>query len=195
MSREKLLENDTICKNVLYPYGKIVTKKIINPQFPTNIQICKWCNQKPHEKTQPCKLDEIIVNNCNVKKKNKEHSLCESEYDSESCDNNPNSSSLNVEFGKVLKNIIEECKLKKSNVSESHGDNSNLNVELVKVMKNLIEECNLKKKNEFELHNNTLNINPNQYKEENKVLDKNDCNCKNKRKNCNLCKNARPLFI
>jgi len=62
-------------------------------------------------------------------------------------------------------------------------------------MKNLIEECNLKKNTITELHNDTLNIKPHKHKEENKVLDKNDCNCKNKYKNCNLCKNARPLFI
>jgi hypothetical protein len=96
MNREKLLENDTMCKNVLYPYGKIVTKKNINPQFPTNIQICKWCNQKNQKNTQYCNLDE--------------------------------------------------------------------------------------------------NIKPHKHKEVHKD-DKDECNCKNKYNHCNLCKNARPLFI
>jgi hypothetical protein len=31
-------------KNILYPYGKIITKRIVNPSFPTNLYLCRWCN-------------------------------------------------------------------------------------------------------------------------------------------------------
>lgn len=33
-------------KNILYPYGKIVTKRAINPYFPSNLYLCRWCNNK-----------------------------------------------------------------------------------------------------------------------------------------------------
>jgi len=62
MNREKTLENDTMCRNVLYPYGKIATKKIINPQFPTNIQLCKWCNQQPKKNTKSIVLVNMNMN-------------------------------------------------------------------------------------------------------------------------------------
>ena len=44
---DKDCEINTCNKEILYPYGKIVSKKIINPQFPTNIYLCRWCNNKP----------------------------------------------------------------------------------------------------------------------------------------------------
>jgi len=33
-------------KNILYPYGKITTKKVTNPSFPSNIYLCRWCENK-----------------------------------------------------------------------------------------------------------------------------------------------------
>ena len=74
--KEDISENDSMCKNVLYPYGKIVSKKIINPQFPSNIYICKWCNNKPKLKPLLYEIDDSIVENCNCKKKYKHCSLC-----------------------------------------------------------------------------------------------------------------------
>jgi hypothetical protein len=33
-------------KNTLYPYGKIITKRVTNPSFPSNLYLCRWCNNK-----------------------------------------------------------------------------------------------------------------------------------------------------
>lgn len=33
-------------KNTLYPYGKIITKRVTNPTFPSKIYLCRWCNNK-----------------------------------------------------------------------------------------------------------------------------------------------------
>jgi hypothetical protein len=33
-------------KNILYPYGKIVTKRVAHPYFPSNLYLCRWCNNK-----------------------------------------------------------------------------------------------------------------------------------------------------
>lgn len=72
-------DNKDICKlnmNILYPYGKIVSKKIITPQFPTNIYLCRWCNNKstpielkpcdncPEKKNDPCKKPSSKCNLC-----------------------------------------------------------------------------------------------------------------------------------
>jgi hypothetical protein len=32
-------------KNILYPYGKIITKKVTNPSFQSNMYLCGWCNK------------------------------------------------------------------------------------------------------------------------------------------------------
>jgi hypothetical protein len=32
-------------KNILYPYGEIITKKVTNPSFQSNIYLCRWCNK------------------------------------------------------------------------------------------------------------------------------------------------------
>lgn len=74
--KEDILENNNMCKNVLYPYGKIVSKQIENPQFPSNIYICKWCNNKPKLKPSLYEIDDSILENCNCKKKYKHCRLC-----------------------------------------------------------------------------------------------------------------------
>jgi hypothetical protein len=59
-------DNKDMCKlnmNILYPYGKIVSKKIINPQFPTDIYLCRWCNKSRPIQLKPC-------DTCPEKKKN-----------------------------------------------------------------------------------------------------------------------------
>jgi hypothetical protein len=76
-----ILENDSMCKNVLYPYGKIVSKRVVNPHFPTNIYLCKWCNNKPKLKPSLYELDESIIDesiteDCKCKKNNKNCNLC-----------------------------------------------------------------------------------------------------------------------
>jgi hypothetical protein len=68
-NKEDFLDNN-MCKNVLYPYGKIVSKKIVNPQFSTNIYLCKWCNGKPkinkslNEIDEIDEIDEISIPDC-----------------------------------------------------------------------------------------------------------------------------------
>jgi len=89
INKEKIVENNTMCKNVLYPYGKIVTKKNINQQFPTNIQLCNWCNEKPNKNIQPHNIDEIIIKKCNFKKK--KHKLFEMLNDDNNSDNDTSS--------------------------------------------------------------------------------------------------------
>jgi len=37
-------------KNTLYPYGNIPSKKKIDPFFPSNIYLCKWCNKNKIDK-------------------------------------------------------------------------------------------------------------------------------------------------
>lgn len=40
-------DDNTQCnKNVLYPYGNIVVKKVVVEQFPSAIHLCNWCNNK-----------------------------------------------------------------------------------------------------------------------------------------------------
>ena len=73
---EVILENISMCNNVLYPYGKIISKRIINPQFPTNIYLCKWCNNKPKLKPPLYELNESPSENCNCKKKYNHCNLC-----------------------------------------------------------------------------------------------------------------------
>jgi hypothetical protein len=58
--KEEMADNTNMCNNnVLYPYGKIISKKSINPQFPTNIYLHKWCN------SNKSKLNEEIYDDCN----------------------------------------------------------------------------------------------------------------------------------
>lgn len=76
--KEDNLENDSMCKNVLYPYGKIVSKRIVNPQFPANIYMCRWCNNKPKVKPLLYEINESFIEDCNCKKNNKHCSLCKS---------------------------------------------------------------------------------------------------------------------
>jgi len=51
-------------KNTLYPYGKIITKRIVTPSFPTNLYLCRWCNNK------------IIINDNNLKNIEKHECNC-----------------------------------------------------------------------------------------------------------------------
>lgn len=77
---EKHKIHKNICKeerNILYPTGKIITKKEITPQFPSNIYLCNWCNNKTNNL---CKLNHHhdhhhietnISKNCDCKNKKK----------------------------------------------------------------------------------------------------------------------------
>jgi hypothetical protein len=64
---EEDLDDISMCKNTLYPYGKIISKKIINPQFSTNIYLCKWCNNKPKIQQNLYEVDESYSHDCNCK--------------------------------------------------------------------------------------------------------------------------------
>ena len=59
------LMNVTACsseKNILYPYGNILSKKEITPYFPSTIYLCKWCkNNKPNK---PNKINIKDINLC-----------------------------------------------------------------------------------------------------------------------------------
>ena len=73
-----ILEKKDLCKsnmNTLYPYGKIVSKKIVNPQFPTNIYLCRWCNNKPKANENVTYIRDDLCNKC-CKKYSKRCSLC-----------------------------------------------------------------------------------------------------------------------
>jgi hypothetical protein len=64
------------CKsNILYPYGRIITNKKVNPQFPTDIYLCNWCN---NSKNVPKKSDIKVklYECCCCKKKNNHCNLC-----------------------------------------------------------------------------------------------------------------------
>jgi hypothetical protein len=76
--KEEILDDNNMCKNVLYPYGKIISKKKINPQFSTNIYLCKWCNNKPKIKPTLYEVDDTLIpdHNCDCKKNNKNCNLC-----------------------------------------------------------------------------------------------------------------------
>jgi hypothetical protein len=90
-ANESFIDNDcetncqinTCKKEILYPYGKIISKKIINPQFPTDIYLCRWCNNKPkhieidtHIVHEPCnKCCKKPDNKC-CKKPDSKCSLC-----------------------------------------------------------------------------------------------------------------------
>lgn len=45
-SCEPITHTCTSEKNILYPYGQIISKRVINPSFPSNIYLCRWCNNK-----------------------------------------------------------------------------------------------------------------------------------------------------
>ena len=73
-----ILDKKDVCKsnmNTLYPYGKIVSKKIVNPQFPTNIYLCRWCNNKPKANENVTYIRDDLCNKC-CKKYVKKCSLC-----------------------------------------------------------------------------------------------------------------------
>lgn len=63
----KPIINDTCVseKNILYPYGEIMTKKVTNPSFTSNIELCRWCNNKDLLNDNNYK----IINNCNFLEK------------------------------------------------------------------------------------------------------------------------------
>ena len=71
-------DNKDMCKlnmNILYPYGKIVSKKIINPQFPTDIYLCRWCNKSRPIELKPCDTCPEKKKNC-CKKPTSKCNLC-----------------------------------------------------------------------------------------------------------------------
>lgn len=75
---EELVINETNCsseKNVLYPYGKIISKKEAVPFFPSNIYLCKWCNKN---KNLPV-FNLALQNNINKKKYTKNTTTCDCE--------------------------------------------------------------------------------------------------------------------
>ena len=200
--KDKLSEDETMCKNVLYPYGKIVSKKKVNPQFPTNIELCKWCNQKPNKNIQLNTIEEVTIKNCNSIKPNNNYELLELTNNNKHINNKD----INNELTKIMETLISEFKEKKNNKKEVSELNNN-NIDLTKIMEDLIVELKDKKNN---INYNLLDLFDNSSKtqkkitetkkdESKKILTKEDeikknCNCK-KRNNCNLCKNARSLFI
>lgn len=69
---DKCIDYDkTMCdldKNTLYPYGKIVSKKVVNPQFPSDIYLCKWCNNKSIMNIKHECVEKGEIDRCNCKK-------------------------------------------------------------------------------------------------------------------------------
>lgn len=49
-------------KNTLYPYGNIIEKKEFSQFFPSNIMMCRWCNNK---KTNNPVINDISIGNIN----------------------------------------------------------------------------------------------------------------------------------
>jgi len=121
------LEINTCNKEILYPYGKIVSKKIINPQFPTNIYLCRWCNNKPkHIETTRHTVYEPYNKYC--KKTNNNNKCCSS---CKCCCKKPSSIFLEKYNSKCCKS----CKKPSSNILEK--DNSKIESE------NATQKCNL----------------------------------------------------
>lgn len=71
-------------RNILYPYGNIISKKEVTPFFPSNIYLCKWCNKNKINQTnlylysKNKNLNELSICeknlplfNCDCKKPNK----------------------------------------------------------------------------------------------------------------------------
>jgi hypothetical protein len=110
----KNIENNNMCKNVLYPYGKIFTKKNINPQFPTKIELCKWCNEEQKNIKNPNKIDEVIIKNCNLKKCKKS--------DLSDCNNDEK---IKEEISKIIENVIKECNNNNRHNNHDNNDNDN----------------------------------------------------------------------
>lgn len=59
--------NNNDCNNELYFKGKIIVKKTIPQQFPSNILMCKWCNNSK------LRTEDILHHSL---KKNKIHEIC-----------------------------------------------------------------------------------------------------------------------
>lgn len=63
---DNYLENSICIKegsqNILYPYGKIISKKEPNIQFPSKLYMCRWCNKS--SKNVICNA-EFPNNTCN----------------------------------------------------------------------------------------------------------------------------------
>jgi hypothetical protein len=200
--KEKSIEDEIMCKDTLYPYGKIITKKKVNPQFPTNIELCKWCNQKPNKNIQLNNIEEVMIKNCNSIKSNDNCELLELTN---------NNKHINGELTKIMENLISEFKERKNTQHEESKLNDN-NVDLTKIMEDLIVELKDKKNNVFCNLLDSFDNSPKIIIKKEEIIEeefkkeefkkekikkeefKKECNCK-KRNNCNLCKNARSLFI
>jgi hypothetical protein len=79
------INNCQIEKNILYPNGKIVARKQVTKQFPSNIDLSKWCNK--HYECEPCnktnKPDECEP--CNKTNKPNKCKCCKKTYKQYDC--------------------------------------------------------------------------------------------------------------
>jgi len=155
---DKDYEINTCNKDILYPYGKIVSKKITNPQFPTNIYLCRWCNNKPkHIETTRHVVYEPYNKCCKKTSCNCSNNCC-------SCNCSNNCSSYNCSNCNCSNNCSNNCCKKPStNVLEKY--NTKCCKSCKKPTSNILEKDNSK----IESENTT--------------------------QKCNLCKNAKDLFI
>lgn len=73
-------EENTCQPNILYPYGKTIIKKTVNPWFNSKIYLCKWCNGKNvniYGHLITCeKCDNKSTYDCNCKNKTTKCNLC-----------------------------------------------------------------------------------------------------------------------
>jgi hypothetical protein len=117
---DKDCEINTCNKDMLYPYGKIISKKIINPQFPTNIYLCRWCNNKPNHIETTRHLVYEPPNNCCKKPTSKCCCSCKS------C-KKPSSNSNVLE--KDNSKCCKSCKKPSSNSNVLEKDNTKIESE------------------------------------------------------------------
>lgn len=61
--KQTTVEGCQLEKNILYPYGKIISKKEVTQFFPSNIYLCKWCNKN----AKPLNLKQTSFNECDRK--------------------------------------------------------------------------------------------------------------------------------
>jgi len=72
--------DECIYRNTLYPYGKILSNRVVNSQFPTNIYMSNWCNSKYYSNKRLYEIcdykNSCKDNSCNCDEKKSHCSLC-----------------------------------------------------------------------------------------------------------------------
>lgn len=75
------INNCQIERNILYPTGKIFARKQVTKQFPSNIDLSKWCTKNnEHYDCEPCNKSHDCKC-CNKTYKHKKCGLCKNARD------------------------------------------------------------------------------------------------------------------